>query len=68
MARGRKSSKVKVITGRDRDLMMQLSKTGLCNSMQAKKHCGVSMERLKKLEKAVISRHLSILYVVKIIL
>ena len=36
MARGRKSSKVKVITGRDRDLMMQLSKTGLCNSMQAK--------------------------------
>jgi|BioPla2DNA2_1021312.scaffolds.fasta_scaffold98169_1 DNA-binding PadR family transcriptional regulator len=52
MARGRKSSKVKVITGRDRDLMMQLSKTGLCNSMQAKKHCGVSMERLKKLEKS----------------
>ena len=52
MARGRKASTIKVVTGRDRDLMQQLSKTGLCNSKQAKDHCGLSMERLKKLEKS----------------
>lgn len=52
MARGRKPTRVKVITGRDKDLMQQLSKTGLCNSSQAKEYCGVSMDRLKKLEKS----------------
>lgn len=52
MARGRPSSKIKVITGRDKDLIKQLSKTGICNSKQAKEHCGVSMDRLKKLEKS----------------
>lgn len=52
MARGRKSSKIKVVTGRDRDLFKQLSKTGLCNSRQAKEYCGVSLERIKKLEKS----------------
>lgn len=52
MARGRKASTVKVVTGRDRDLIKQLSKTGLCNSSQAKEYCGISMDRLKKLEKS----------------
>lgn len=52
MARGRKPTTVKVVTGRDRDLIKQLSKTGLCNSRQSKEYCGVSMERLKKLEKS----------------
>ena len=54
MARGRKASTIKVVTGRDRDLMQQLSKTGLCNSKQAKDHCGLSMERLKNLKRVVI--------------
>lgn len=52
MARGRKSSTIKVVTGRDRDLINQLSKTGLCNSVQAKEYCGISIDRLKKLEKS----------------
>lgn len=52
MARGRKASTIKVVTGRDKDLFNQLSKTGLCNSKQAKDHCGLSMDRLKKLEKS----------------
>lgn len=50
MVRGRKSTKIKVVTGRDRDLIKQLSKTGVCNSAQAKEHCGLSADRLKKLE------------------
>lgn len=52
MARGMKSTKVKCITGRDKSLIKQLSKTGLCNSNQAKEYCGLSVERLKKLEKS----------------
>ncbi|MBY6860822.1 hypothetical protein [Clostridium botulinum] len=52
MARGRQSSTVKVITGRDRDLLKQLSKTGVCTGGQAKEHAGVSHERLQKLEKS----------------
>lgn len=52
MARGRQPGKIKVITGRDRDLIQQLSKTGICNSRQAKEYCGISSERLKKLEKS----------------
>ncbi len=52
MARGRQSTKIKVITGRDRDLIKQLSKTGVCNSRQAKDYCGVSNDRLNKLEKS----------------
>ncbi|EOR19992.1 hypothetical protein A500_19309 [Clostridium sartagoforme AAU1] len=52
MARGRKTSTIKVVTGRDRDLIKQLSKTGLCNSSQSKEYCGVSVDRLKKLEKS----------------
>lgn len=52
MARGRKASTVKVITGKDRSLLKQLSKTGLCNSQQAKEHCNLSKERLSKLEKS----------------
>ena len=52
MARGRKSETIKVITGRDNNLLKQLSKTGLCNSKQAKEHCGLSIDRIKKLEKS----------------
>ncbi|MGL6184384.1 MAG: hypothetical protein ACRC1T_03280 [Clostridium chrysemydis] len=52
MARGRKTSTVKVITGRDSSLFKQLSKTGLCNSNQAKEYCGLSNDRLNKLEKS----------------
>ncbi|NFA44469.1 hypothetical protein EXM65_18385 [Clostridium botulinum] len=52
MARGRQSSTIKVITGRDRDLLKQLSKTGVCTGGQAKEHAGVSHERLQKLEKS----------------
>ncbi|NFF82835.1 hypothetical protein FC764_16790 [Clostridium botulinum] len=47
---GRHSSKIKVITGRDSDLMRQLSKTGLCTNGQAKEYCGISADRLTKLE------------------
>ncbi len=50
MARGRKSTKVKAITGRDSKLLYQLSKTGITAADQAKFYCGVSQERLKKLE------------------
>ncbi|MBB6625577.1 hypothetical protein H7E67_19440 [Clostridium gasigenes] len=50
MARG--SQKIKVITGRDNELLKQLSKTGLCNSRQASEYAGVSLERLGKLEKS----------------
>lgn len=52
MARGRKSTKIKVITGRDRQLFKQLSRTGICNSRQANEHCRVNKERLNKLEKS----------------
>ena len=52
MARGRKAETIKVITGRDNNLLKQLSKTGLCNSKQAKEHCGLSIDRIKKLEKS----------------
>jgi len=52
MARGRKAETIKVITGRDNNLLKQLSKTGLCNSKQAKDHCGLSVDRIKKLEKS----------------
>lgn len=52
MARGRKSTKIKVVTGRDKELLKQLSKTGLCNLKQALEHCGLNKERLNKLEKS----------------
>lgn len=48
----RRSQKIKVITGRDNNLLKQLSKTGLCNSVQASEYAGVSHERLGKLEKS----------------
>lgn len=48
----RSSSKIKVITGRDSSLMKQLSKTGISTSKQSKEHCGISMDRLSKLEKS----------------
>ncbi|MGL5567791.1 MAG: hypothetical protein ACRDB9_00970 [Cetobacterium sp.] len=52
MARGRVSTKVKVITGKDSALIKQLSKTGISNSTQAKTYCNLSKERLMKLEKS----------------
>ncbi|WP_194192674.1 hypothetical protein [Clostridium chrysemydis] len=52
MARGRKSNQVKVITYRDKELLKQLSKTGLCNTAQAKEHCNLNLGRLQKLEKS----------------
>lgn len=48
----RTSSKIKVITGRDSSLMKQLCKTGISTSFQAKEYCGLSKERLAKLEKS----------------
>lgn len=52
MARGRKSTKVKVMTNRDMSLLKQLSNTGLCTTEQAKSHCGLNRDRLVKLEKS----------------
>lgn len=48
----RKSTKVKVLTGRDTSILKQLSRTGLSNVQQVKRHCNLSMERLEKLEKS----------------
>lgn len=52
MARGRQSSQIKVVTGRDRDLLQQLSKTGISTASQANKYAGISSTRLNKLEKS----------------
>jgi hypothetical protein len=52
MARGRKSTKVKVMTHRDDKLLKQLSNTGLCTTEQAKTHCALNRDRLCKLEKS----------------
>lgn len=52
MARGRKSTKVKVMTNRDMTLLKQLSNTGLCTIEQAKAHCDLNRDRLTKLEKS----------------
>ncbi len=52
MARGRKSSKVKVMTNRDMTLLKQLSNTGLSTIEQAKSHCDLNRDRLVKLEKS----------------
>jgi hypothetical protein len=52
MARGRKSSIVKTLTGRDTKLLIQLSKTGISAHDQAKLYCNLSIERLEKLEKS----------------
>ena len=46
----RKSSKVKVLTFRDTNILKQLSRTGLSNAQQAKRYCNLGMERLVKLE------------------
>lgn len=48
----RKSTKVKVLTFRDTNILKQLSKTGLLNAQQAKAYCNLTMERLGKLEKS----------------
>ncbi len=52
MARGRKSTFVKVMTHRDDSLLKQLSNTGLCSIEQAKTHCDLNRDRLVKLEKS----------------
>lgn len=48
----RKSTKIKMITRRDIDLIKQLSNTGLCTIEQSKTHCSVARDRLIKLEKS----------------
>jgi hypothetical protein len=50
MARGRKSTNIKTITGRDAKLLYQLSKTGITAVDQASYYCGLSKERINKLE------------------
>lgn len=52
MARGRKSTKVKVMTHRDNTLLRQLSNTGVCSTEQAKTFCNLNRDRLVKLEKS----------------
>mgnify|MGYP000220041619 CR=1 FL=1 len=52
MARGRKSTKVKVMTNRDMRLLKQISNTGLSTIEQAKSHCDLNRDRLVKLEKS----------------
>lgn len=52
MARGRKSTKVKAMTHRDMSLLKQLANTGLCTTEQARVHCGLTRDRLVKLEKS----------------
>lgn len=52
MARGRKGTRIKVMTNRDKNLLRQLSKTGLSTSNQAQKYFGVNNERLNKLQKS----------------
>lgn len=52
MARGRKSTKVKVMTNRDIALLKQLANTGLCSVEQAKTYCSLNRDRLVKLEKS----------------
>lgn len=52
MARGRKSTKIKVMTNRDMTLLKQLSNTGLSTIEQAKSHCDLNRDRLVKLEKS----------------
>lgn len=49
---GRTSSKIKVVTGRDQELMKQLSRTGISTSEQAREYCKLSSTRLDKLEKS----------------
>ena len=48
----RNSTKVKVLTFRDTNILKQLSKTGLSNAQQAKEYCKLGIERLGKLEKS----------------
>ena len=50
MARGRKSSKIKVITHRDEKLFKQLARTGLTDRASAKGFCNLNPERLEKLQ------------------
>lgn len=52
MARGRKSEHIKTLTGRDTTLLRQLDRTGLAAHDQAKYYCGISSDRLNKLEKS----------------
>lgn len=52
MARGRKPQTVKVLTGRDTKLLRQLDRTGVASHEQANAYCGVSNDRLNKLEKS----------------
>jgi len=52
MTRGRKCTRIKVMTYRDESLLKQLSNTGLSTMEQAKSHCALNRDRLLKLEKS----------------
>lgn len=45
-------NKVKVITNRDKALIKQLTRTGICTAPQAEEYAGVSDKRIKQLEKS----------------
>ena len=44
--------KVKVITGKDAELLKILARSGLLNNVQAKEYLNLNLERLYKLEKS----------------
>lgn len=50
MARGRKSTHVKVLTGKDQEFIRGLGQVGVSTSEQAKRYLSLSDDRLKKLE------------------
>lgn len=70
MGRGRKSTKVKIITSKDQNLLKQLARTGICTVEQAKSNLGLSINRLSQLaksgyikqEKALSNRELHTVY------
>lgn len=50
--RGRKSSKIKTVTGKDKSLMKQIARTGICSKEQAKSYLGLNDNRLNQLSKS----------------
>ena len=52
MARGRKSTHIKILTYRDLNLLKQLANTGLCTIEQAKNFWNLNLDRLLKLQKS----------------
>ena len=52
MARGRKSTVIKLMTFRDINLLKQLANTGICSIEQASTYCKLNRNRILKLEKS----------------